>query len=243
MHILVVNPNTTVAMTETITVAAKSVAASGTELVGVTSSMGPPSIEGYHDEAFAIPGLIAAILSGQQGGADAAIIACFDDTGLDAARMAATIPVLGICEAALMTAAVLAKRITVVTTLSRSIVPIEELVDRYGMTRRVRVRACDVPVLALDDPTSDALAHLEAEIKAALVEDRAEAIVLGCAGMARLAHALSEKYGVPVIDGVTAAVKQAEGFIAMGLKTSKRGTYAPPLAKPYTGLFQVFSPK
>jgi len=243
MRILVVNPNTTASMTETIGLAAQSVAAAGSEIVAVTSSMGPASIEGYYDEAFAVPGLVAAILAGQDDGAAAAIIACFDDTGLDAARMATTIPVLGICEAALMAAAPLAKRISVVTTLSRSVVPLEELVARYGMARRVRVRACDVPVLALEDAASDALPRLRAEIEAALADDRAEAIVLGCAGMARLAQAFSKDYGVPVIDGVTAAVKQAEGLVALGLKTSKRGTYAPPRAKAYSGLLAGFAPK
>jgi len=84
--ILIVNPNTTASMTETIGAAARAVAAPGTEISAVTSSMGPVSIEGYYDEAFAVPGLIQALVSTPD--ADAAIIACFDDTGLDAARTA-----------------------------------------------------------------------------------------------------------------------------------------------------------
>ena len=86
MRILVVNPNTTARMTETIARAARGAAASGTEIVAVTSSMGPASIEGYYDEALAVPGLLVEIAEGERAGADAAIIACFDDTGLDAAR-------------------------------------------------------------------------------------------------------------------------------------------------------------
>ena len=88
--ILIVNPNTTASMTETIGAAARAVAASGTEISAVTSSMGPVSIEGYYDEAFAVPGLIQALSNAPD--ADAAIIACFDDTGLDAARTAAPFP-------------------------------------------------------------------------------------------------------------------------------------------------------
>src|SRR5207244_12827428 len=122
----------------------------GTEIVDVTSSMGPVSIEGFYDEAFAVPGLIQAFLSA--GDADAGIIACFDDTGLDAARSAAPFPVVGICEAALVTAGQLAKRIAVITTLPRSIVPLEELVRRYGFAERVAVTACDVAVLDLATP-------------------------------------------------------------------------------------------
>ena len=115
--ILVVNPNTTVSMTEIIVTAARSVAVAGTEILAVTSAMGPASIEGFYDEAFAVPGLIQAISNAPD--ADAAIIACFDDTGLDAARSAARYPVVGICEAALVTAGQIAKRIGVVTTLPR----------------------------------------------------------------------------------------------------------------------------
>jgi allantoin racemase len=81
------------------------------------------------------------------------------------------------------------------------------------------------------------------QIELALAEDRAEAIVLGCAGMADLAHALQQEYGVPVVDGVSAAVKQAEALVAQRLTTSKRGSYVTPLAKTYAGAMAEFSPK
>ncbi len=242
MRILVVNPNTTQSMTRTIETAAKAVASATTDIVAVTSSMGPVSIEGYYDEVFAIPGLLKEIAAGEKAGAQAAIIACFDDTGLDAARALATIPVIGICEAAVATASFIAQRFTVVTTMERSRLPLEHLVHRYGMSSRAKVRAADIPVLSLEDPTSDALPRLHAEIAAAITQDRAEAIILGCAGMADLAAELSHKFGVPVIDGVSAAVKHAETLIALGLKTAKTGAYATPISKPYIGEMSVFSP-
>ncbi|TIS57615.1 MAG: aspartate/glutamate racemase family protein [Mesorhizobium sp.] len=242
MQILVVNPNTTASMTETIAAAARSVAGAWTEVVAVTSSMGPVSIEGYYDEALAVPGLLVEIATGERSGAQAAIIACFDDTGLDAARAMANIPVIGICEASLAVASFIAQRFTVVTTTERSRVPVEGLVHRYGMAGRARVRAADIPVLALEDPTSDAVPKLRDEIARAIEKDRAEAIVLGCAGMADLAAELQREFGVPVIDGVGAAVKQAEALIALGLSTSKRGAYANPSEKPYHGALKSFAP-
>jgi allantoin racemase len=238
--ILIVNPNTTASMTATIAEAARAVAASGTEISAVTSSMGPASIEGFYDEAFAVPGLIQALSSTPD--ADAGIIACFDDTGLDAARTAVRYPVVGICEAALITAGQIAKRIAVVTTLPRSIVPLEDLVRRYGFAERARVTACNVAVLDLEKPGSGAREKLEAEIALAL-DKGAEAIVLGCAGMADLAHALSKKYEVPVVDGVAAAVKQAEALAGLKLTTSRRGPYAAPAAKAYSGLLEKFAPR
>jgi allantoin racemase len=243
MRILLINPNTTQSMTETAADAARRVAAAGSEIIAVTSAMGPVSIEGYYDEALAVPGLLMALAEGERAGADAAIIACFDDTGLDAARALAGIPVIGICEAALAAVSFIAQRVTIVTTMERSRLPIEHLVHRYGMAGRAKVRAADIPVLSLEDPLSNARDRLRNEMSAALRDDRAEAIVLGCAGMADLAADLSREFGVPVVDGVAAAVKQAEGLVALGLKTAKRGAYAFPISKPYHGLLTPFEPK
>lgn len=243
MKLFVLNPNTTATMTETIAEAARAVAAPGTLIEPATATMGPASIEGYYDEAFAVPGVIEGISRAERDGADAAIIACFDDTGLDAARTRASIPVLGICEAALATAGYLGRRIGVVTTLARSVPPLRELVARYGMGHRASVRAAGIPVLALEDPGSGAVERLGAEIALAIEQDGAEAIVLGCAGMADLARHLSERFGLPVVDGVAAAVKQAEALVGLGLRTSKVGGYAPPLVKPYAGLMAAFEPR
>ena len=119
--------------------------------------------------------------------------------------------------------------------------PLEELVRRYGFAERARVTACDVAVLDLEKPGSGAEAKLEAEIARAL-DKGAEAIVLGCAGMADLPQKLSQKFGVPVVDGVAAAVKQAEALAGLKLTTSRRGSYASPGVKPYTGLLEGFAP-
>ncbi|OWV90230.1 Asp/Glu/hydantoin racemase [Rhizobium sp. R635] len=242
MRILIVNPNTTASMTEKAAIAARAVAASGTEIIAATSRMGPVSIEGHYDGALAIPGLLSELRERQGEGYDAAVIACFDDTGLEAARSFADVPILGLCESAVVTAGFLAQRFTVVTTLERSRVLIDNLVRRYGMGERAKVRASDIPVLELEDAASGAIGKLRAEIERALAKDGAEAIVLGCAGMTDLARELQEIYGVPVVDGVAAAVKQAEALVSLGLSTSKRGSYASPLPKVFTGAMSAFAP-
>jgi len=244
MHLNIVNPNSTAAMTATIAAAAKRVARPDTVIRAMSSAFGPASIEGAYDDAFAVPGLLESIREGEAAGADAHVIACFDDTGLDAARALANAPVVGIGEAGFFAAAMLAHRFSVVTTLSRSVPVLENNLLRYGLDRRcARVRAAQVPVLELDNPASDARRKIADEIARALDKDGAEAIVLGCAGMADLAASLSVEFGVPVIDGVAAAVVMAEGLAAIGLRTSKRGGFARPLAKTYSGQFASFSPK
>jgi allantoin racemase len=241
MHIRAINPNTTRSMTLKIGAAAKAAASPGVEVTAVNPAFGPASIEGYFDEAFSVPGLIEEI--GKAPDADAFVIACFDDTGLEAARCATLAPVVGIGEAAFHMASLIAAKFSVVTTLARSIAPIEHNLAKYGLKSRcARVRAADVPVLALEEPGSNARRIIEKVIERALAEDGAEAIVLGCAGMTDLARDLERDAGVPVLDGVACAVSLAESLVRLGLKTSKRNTYAPPLAKAYTGEFKRFSP-
>jgi len=242
MRILVINPNTTAAMTAKIGAAARQAASPGTEIIAVNPGMGPVSIEGHYDEALSVPGLLHEIRAA--GHVDGVVIACFGDPGLDAAREIATGPVIGIAEAAMHAASFLATGFSVVTTLRRTCVIAEHLAERYGMARFCRkVRASDLAVLELDEPGSNARAILLDECRRAIAEDGAGAIVLGCAGMADLAAEFSAELGVPVIDGVGMAVRLVESLVALGLGTAKRGDYARPLPKPYRGLLADFEPK
>ncbi|MBZ9821272.1 aspartate/glutamate racemase family protein [Mesorhizobium sp. CA4] len=241
MRILVINPNTTASMTAKIGEAAKSVASAGTEIMAVNPADGPPSIEGYFDEVFAVPGIIAEMRKAPA--ADAYVIACFDDTGLDAARCASGAPVIGIGEAAFHMASLIAGKFSVVTTLARSVPAIEHNLAKYGLASRcAKVRSSEVAVLELERPGSNARHRISREIARAISEDHAEAIVLGCAGMADLANSLSEEHGVPVLDGVVCAVTLAEGLCKVGLRTSKIGGYAAPRGKRFAGMFAPLSP-
>lgn len=231
MRICVVNPNTTVSMTEKIDACARAVASPGTEIVTSNPKRGPVSVEGHYDEATATPGLLEEIQRGERAGADAFVVACFDDPAIGACRELATGPVLGICEAAMHAATMIASSFSVVTTLPRAVPIVEELAVRYGMERRCRrVRAADLPVLSLEEDPK-ARHQVLAEVRRAVTEDRCEAVILGCAGMADLTEWLSRESGVPVIDGVVVAVGMAEALVGAGLHTSKAGAYQPPRPK------------
>ncbi|MFM0297485.1 MULTISPECIES: aspartate/glutamate racemase family protein [Paraburkholderia] len=243
MRIKLINPNTTQRMTEAMGRCAREVAAPGTEVIAVNPTMGPPSIEGYYDEALATPGLLAEVAAGEREGCDGYVIACFGDPGLYAARELARGPVIGIAEAAMHAASVLAPGFSVVTTLARTCGMAWHLAERYGMKRFCRnVRATDVAVLDLDKPGSAARRIILDECRRALAEDGSEAIVLGCAGMAELCAEIEDALGAPVIEGVTAAVKWTEALVSLRLSTAKRGDYARPLAKRYNGALASFSP-
>lgn len=241
MRLLVINPNTTASMTAKIATTAKSVAAAGTEIIAVQPEMGPVSIEGFYDEAFCVPGLIGEILKAQN--IQGIVLACFDDTGLDAARCATEVPVIGIGEAAYHFASMVSNKFGVVTTLSRSVPALEHNLMKYGLaTRCAGVRASDIPVLDLEVEGSDARQRISEEIKRSIEQDRSEAIVLGCAGMTDLAQSLSDEHKVPVLDGVACAVKLVESMASLGIKNSKIGGYAKPSKKPYSGIMQNYSP-
>jgi allantoin racemase len=243
MKIRVINPNTSATMTTKIAQAAVTVAAPGTVIDAVQPSFGAPSIEGHHDDVWAAAGVAEQVRAGEAAGADAYVIACFGDPGLHAARELARGPVIGIAEAAFHCASLLATGFSVVTTLTRTCVIAEHLVLQYGFERRCRgIHGTDIAVLELDDPASDAYARILACSREALACDRSGAIVLGCAGMADLCLRLQQELGVPIVDGVAAAVKLAESLVSLGLGTSKLGDYAVPLPKAYAGLAAPYSP-
>lgn len=236
MKILLINPNTTQAMTDAIASAARQVAAPGTEIKAVQPSFGPVSIESHYDEAVAAAGVAEQVRLAAHWQPDATVIACFGDPGLDAAREALDGPVIGIAQAAFHGAALLATGFSVVTTMTRTCIMAEHLLHRYGFERQCRgVHGTDIPVLDLESCSPATLDMIEQAARHALATDRSGAIVLGCAGMAPLCAELTRRLNVPVLDGVSMAVKLAESLVGLGLKTSKLGDLAAPLPKAYTG--------
>ncbi|MGB4778513.1 aspartate/glutamate racemase family protein [Microbacterium sp.] len=229
MRILLINPNTSRAMTAKIAAAAREVAGPGLEIVAVCPDEGPDAIESHYDEVFAaraVVDLVEADLA--VGGSDAYVIACFGDPGLDAARELTTAPVIGIAEAAMHVAVLSGRSFGVVTTLGRTLGRARDLLARYGMERAcVSLTGSEVPVLELEDTGSDAYETIATCCEDA-VAGGADVVVLGCAGMADLCRSLEGRVGVPVVDGVAAAVGLAAGMVRMGVGTSKREEYAPP---------------
>lgn len=240
--IQVINPNTSQAMTETIAAAARAVAAPGTEILAICPQEGAPSIEGHFDEAIAAIGVLQQVKAGREAGVSGHVIACFGDPGLLAARELADKPVVGIAEAAMHMATLVATRFSIVTTLPRTLVIARHLLHQYGFERHcAALHAIDLPVLALEDGSGRAQQKVREQCIQAKQRDGSGAIVLGCGGMADLARELTLELGIPVIDGVSAAVKMIESLSALGLSTSKHGDLDFPRAKPLSGMFSHFN--
>ncbi|HZG85809.1 aspartate/glutamate racemase family protein [Paenibacillus sp.] len=242
MKIKIINPNTSSALNEELRREALKVVRPSTEIIAASPEMGPSSIESFYDEYLSIPGLFKEIRKGDaEEGADAYVIACFGDPGLLGARELTSAPVLGIAEAAMTMASMIAATFSIVTTLPRTRLMSEHLVQHYGMREKCRsVRTTSLHVLdVLADPDAS-VRQIAEECRKAVEEDRAEAIVLGCAAMAAHKARIERLAGVPVVDGVLAAVKYCEALVDLGAKTSKSLTFAEPEKKTYTGMLRSF---
>lgn len=207
MSYVFINPNSCAEMTGSILAMAHA-ARQGTDFEGWTSHDGPPAIQGEADGRRAVPPLLDLVARAGAQGAKGIAIACFDDTGLDEARSRVGCPVIGIGQAAFHLAALRGWRFSVVTTLPVSVPIIERNIQAYGLAHHLgRVRASGVPVLALEEAPETARTRIAEEARRALVEDGAEAVVLGCAGMAAITAHLRATLDRPVIDGVETAAR------------------------------------
>ena len=231
MRILVVNPNTTQGMTDEIGHVARAAAGPGTEIDCVQPAAGPRSIEGAADEVLAAYHTLD-LVAGSRGRYDAYVIACFGDPALAACREVSSVPVLGIAEAAFHVASLVAFKWSIVTVLPRVKPLLEELVHRNGMEIRcASIRCTPLTVLEIEEDIERTRRLMVEEARAAIAEDGAEAILLGCAGLGPLDKWMQDQLGAPVLDGVACAVTLAEALHRYGVTTSKVAAYKDPEPK------------
>lgn len=229
-RIVVMNCNTSSAMTADIGRQAQASASAGTRIDAWHPRWGPESAEGYYD-SYITAAAVLDRLHDLPADVDAVVMAGFGEHGREGARELLDIPVVDITEAAAQFAMLLAPRYGVVTTLSRACEQIRDSLTTAGLVNRcAAIEAAGITVLDLEDDRGAALDAMHTAARRA-IDRGAEALALGCAGMAGLSEQLSGKLGVPVVDGVTAAVAIAEDLVALSLTTSKIHTYAKPRPK------------
>jgi allantoin racemase len=192
---------------------------------------GPASIESAYEEYLAVPGALHGLQALEREGVDGAIVGCFGDPGVDAAREVCRMPVVGPGEAAMLLAASLGHRFAIVTVLDAIVQPLRRLAWSVGVLDKLAaVRAIGVPVLELYRDL-DATAGRIAEVgKRTIEEDRADTVILGCMTMAfaERHRELAAGLGVPVVSPAHAALKLAEALVGAGLTHSKRAYPVPP---------------
>ncbi|EIK58777.1 aspartate/glutamate racemase family protein [Pseudomonas lactis] len=235
MRILVVNVNTTESITETIAQQARAVASPGTEIVGLTPYFGAESVEGNFESYLAAIAVMDRVMAYDQP-FNAVIQAGYGEHGREGLQELLNVPVVDITEAAASTAMFLGHAYSVVTTLDRTVPLIEDRLKLAGLYQRcASVRASGMAVLELEEDPLGAMEAIVRQAELAIRDDKAEVICLGCGGMAGLDEQIRQRTGVPVVDGVTAAVMVAESLVRLGLSTSKVRTYATPRPKKVIG--------
>jgi allantoin racemase len=230
MKILVINPNSSEAVTAAIMQSARRSASPGVELIGVTTKGGTRNIDSaladYLSGAYMIRTCLEAVPLHRP---DAVVLAGFGRVGMDALKEALAIPVVSIAEASMAMACLLGHRFTSLTMLQQFIPYQQDLVRLFGFEARcASVRAININVEACATDRDRTLAELSTEIRAIVAEDRAEVVILACAGLCGYDEALSHLAGIPVLDPVVVGVKVAEGLAALGLCHSKVRKFAVP---------------
>lgn len=220
MKIMIINPNSSEDMTESIQKTALEYAQGDFEVTTVSTPGAPQYIDYYSDQALAAPGMMKLVYD-NEAEYDAFIVACHCDPNLDLLKQITEKPVVGIGEASMKLASMLGHSFSVVSASDHSIPNKMAVIQKYhleGCTASVRSPKEPCHGYTVEEP------YLSAA-KTAMEEDLAEVIVLGCAGFTQLAPSMSKKLGVPVLDGVVCALIVASGFVKAGLSTSKIRRY------------------
>jgi Asp/Glu/hydantoin racemase len=236
MRILLLNPNMTQSVTDLMTGSGRAVAAPGTELIPITAPRGVPYIS-TRAEALIGGGIALEMLAEHAGTVDAAIMAAFGDPGLLAARELFDFPVIGVAEAAMLTACMLGQRFAVVTFNQALVGWYRDCVDLNGMAARCAgIFALDLSfaeVASDQRGNSDVLVELAAKV---VRDSNADVLIFGGAPLAGLAHRERNRIPVPIVDPVAAAVKQAEALVALRPRKAVTGSFQRPAAKTTAGL-------
>jgi Asp/Glu/hydantoin racemase len=216
-QILVINPNSTEAVTRAMDAALEPLRhPGGPEIKSITLAEGPPGIQTQRDVDAAAQLVSKRVASDNQ--ADAFVIACFSDPGLHAARETTDRPVLGISECGMTTALNLGQRIGVIAVMKQGIPRHTRYFRAMGIFDRVVGElAVDLPVVELSDEGKTKSRMLSVG-KALKEQHDADVLVMGCAGMARYRPALEDALGIPVVDPTQATVGVALSLVQLGLK-------------------------
>ncbi len=235
MRLLLLNPNTSRDVTELMRVTGAAAAAPGTEILTATAPRGVPYIATRAEAQ--IGGAIALEMLAEAPPVDAAIIAAFGDPGLFGARELFDHPVIGLAEAAMLSACLLGRRFGLVT-FARALVPwYEETVAAHGLGQRCAgVRALEGRFATLSGVQAEKEAQLIDLAHAMVEEDGADVLIFAGAPLSGLGARVRDRLPVPVVDQVVAAVKLAEAVVAQQPRKATAGTFRRPDAKPSHGL-------
>lgn len=235
-RLLLINPNTSAHVTDRLLAQARVAADGVAEVIGVTATFGAAIIGSRTEDAIAAHAALE-IAARHAAGVDAVVMGVSMDSGLHAVRELLDVPVVGMAEAALVTACQLGGRIGCLTLGPRLLPLYRELTVRHGFAARVAAwRALDLP--AAYGPTLDArsVEAVAQGCRQLVDEDGAEVVVLCAAVLAGCAARVRDAVPVPVIDAIDAATRQALLLAALAAPAARKGSYATPCGRSLSGV-------
>lgn len=236
MQLLVINPNISESVSDLIESEAHRAASPGTEIVMRTAGSGVAYIETRLESMLAGPA-VAETIASADGTADAIVVAAFGDPGLPALKELVDVPVVGITEAALATASLLGARMSIVAISERIAPWYRDCVERNGLLGRLAsIRSLRAPLRGIGTVQDDFGPELVRLANQVVAEDGADVVILAGAPLAGLAREVADQIPVPVVDGVSAGIAQAEALVRLAPRPARAGSYAGPPEKDHAGL-------
>ena len=208
-RVLVINPNTNPLVTERVRDLAKRYESSVLSFEVINPENGPFSIESDLDKSQAELHVLALMREKVSIQHDAYVLACFDDLALESARKMVPVPVIGTCEAGIMAARAISPKLAIVTTVSTALPGIRSMMLRYGAGDFASVRAAGMGVAEAALSKPDSRERLMKAVHEAVSKDGARVILLASGAFAGQSEQIALEAGVPVIDGVEAALRLA----------------------------------
>lgn len=230
MNLLVVNPNTSDAMTEDIRKTVERVRSPDTLVTVTALDFGPESLESFYDYTLSGFGL-CRLMEQKRELYDGILIACYGDPGLYAAKEICNCPVLGIAETSIAMSCLLGSHFSILAASEKAVPMMENMISQYGMDSR------SAGVFPLNMSVLDAEANREKTIERLIeageraVLSGAEVLILGCAGMTGFGAPVSQALKIPVLDPVELSFLTLEMMCRGGFRTSKTGLYKTPEKK------------
>jgi Asp/Glu/hydantoin racemase len=236
MRILVFNPNISESVTALIAAEAKRGASQGTELIMATAPFGVAYIETRLEAV--IGGYAAACAAAEHHGkVDGMVVAAFGDPGLTGIRELMDVPVVGLTEAALMSACMLGGRFSIIAISHRIKAWYRECVESYGLLGRLAsIRSLQQPLRNIATVQEDHAVRLKELALDAVQSDGADVLIIAGAPLAGLARKMKDEIPVPMVDPVSSAVRHCETLATLGLGVARQGSFARPPRKPNKGL-------
>ena len=236
MKLLVINPNISASVSDLILVEALRSAAPDTELLMRTAGFGVEYIE-TRAESLIAGGAVLEIMAREQHLVDGIVVAAFGDPGMPALKEVAGIPVVGITEAALHTAALLGGRFSIIAISNRITAWYRECVEHNGMLGRLAsIRSLNDSLPDIGTVQQDFATELLRLAREVVEQDGADVVILAGAPLAGLARSIGDQIPVPVVDGISAGIKQCELLVSLAPGAHQAGSFARPPAKASAGL-------